>query len=239
MFRLGCGPLPLLVFGARYLGSDAAVMVTGLDAEPSVNGLQLFVDGHPLGAEAVAANARLAEKGDFLSGSGTQRETPVLAEYLTTLAARALPEAHGLAVLWDAGNGASGRVLAMLTRRLSGRHVLVNGTMDSEFPARRPWRPLEETVDGLPKIMAAEGCEVGFAFDAAGARMIGVDAQGMRLMPGRGTGADVDGRDSRGRFDLDADPILLALEAIRFVVRGRASAPSVSLPRNVPGSSVV
>ena len=43
-----------------------------------------------------------------------------------------------LKVVWDNGNGAAGEVLQRLVAGLPGEHIVLNGTIDGQFPAHHP-----------------------------------------------------------------------------------------------------
>ncbi|HER19587.1 MAG TPA: hypothetical protein ENO14_00915, partial [Chromatiales bacterium] len=103
--RLGSGPLPMLHFGADRLGADAAVMVTGADAPMEYNGVRLFRKGRRICAQEMLAVADYAALGDFESGGGVQRDTPIASSYVEDLARLSTDRMSLLTVLWDAGFG--------------------------------------------------------------------------------------------------------------------------------------
>jgi len=100
--------------------------------------------------------------------------------------ARLARDYHGerpLTVAWDAGNGATGEVIQDLTKRLPGRHILLNETIDGTFPAHHPDPTIPENLVQLQDAVARERCDVGIAFDGDGDRIGVVDARG-RIMWG-------------------------------------------------------
>jgi phosphomannomutase len=86
-----------------------------------------------------------------------------------------------LAVAWDAGNGATGEVVQELTGRLPGRHVLLNETIDGNFPAHHPDPTIPENLIQLQQAVAREKCDLGIAFDGDGDRIGVVDGRGRIL----------------------------------------------------------
>ena len=56
-----------------------------------------------------------------------------------------------LTVAWDPGNGATGEVVQQLTARLPGRHILLNETIDGNFPAHHPDPTVPENLVQLQR----------------------------------------------------------------------------------------
>jgi phosphomannomutase len=62
---------------------------------------------------------KMAASGDVLSGSGTLKTVSVLEDYVARLAGELSDVDLGrLKVGWDAGNGAAGEAMALLTKRI-------------------------------------------------------------------------------------------------------------------------
>ncbi len=178
--RVGLGPTPMLYFAAVQLRTDAAVMVTGSHAPPAYNGFKLMFGGWSLGRGDLRRLAELAAIGAFASGEGLMLSRPMLDAYVGRLTAD-LALARPLAVAWDAGNGAAGAALTRLCARLPGRHVLLNEMVDGNFPAHHPDPALPDALEQLRRIVAAEECDLGVAFDGDGDRLGVVDGEGRVL----------------------------------------------------------
>src|SRR3546814_16328638 len=56
---------------------------------------------------------------------------------------------RSLKVAWDAGNGATGEVLAAVVARLPGVHVLLNERIDGDFPNHHPDPTVPENLQQL------------------------------------------------------------------------------------------
>ncbi len=111
---------------------------------------------------------------------GRRKTCPVAEAYVERL----VQEFRGdktLAVAWDPGNGAAGEIVQMLCKKLPGRHVLINETIDGRFPAHHPDPTVEENLEQLKKAVADEGCDLGIGFDGDGDRIGVIDAQGRVL----------------------------------------------------------
>src|SRR5262249_31954748 len=87
------------------------------------------------------------------------------------------PPGRPLAVAWDAGNGAAGRAMTALTKRLPGRHILLNETIDGRFPAHHPDPTVAENLVQLQAAVREHKCDLGFAFDGDADRLGAVDGR--------------------------------------------------------------
>jgi phosphomannomutase len=88
------------------------------------------------------------------------------------------PAGRPLTIAWDAGNGAAGQAMAALTKRLPGRHILLNETIDGRFPSHHPDPTVAENLRQLQTAVREHRCDLGFAFDGDADRLGVVDGQG-------------------------------------------------------------
>jgi phosphomannomutase len=70
-----------------------------------------------------------------------------------------------LTVVWDPGNGAGGPATIALTKRLPGRHIVINGEIDGRFPAHHPDPTVEANLAQLKAAVRAEHADLGVALD--------------------------------------------------------------------------
>ncbi|MGH7009049.1 MAG: phosphomannomutase/phosphoglucomutase [Stellaceae bacterium] len=178
--RVGLGPTPMLQFARIQLRADAAVMVTGSHDPPEYNGFKLSVHGRSLTQTEIWQLGDAAARGAFASGDGLMLNRPALDSYVERLSDALMLE-HPLAVAWDASNGAVGTVLTKLCTRLPGRHVLLNEMVDGTFPDHRPDPARPDALERLCKIVVAEECDLGVAFDGDGDSLGVVDGEGRIL----------------------------------------------------------
>ena len=179
--RIGRGPTPMLYFAAATLGVDGGVMVTGSHNPPDHNGFKLVLGGKPFFAAAIRRLGEMAlTLGPPDGPPGRVEERSIFADYVARLA-RDYDGARSLTVAWDCGNGATGEVVAELVRRLPGRHVLLNETIDGTFPAHHPDPTVAENLVQLQDAVLAESCDLGIGFDGDGDRIGVVDARGRIL----------------------------------------------------------
>jgi phosphomannomutase len=178
--RIGLGPTPMLYFAVHHLGADGGMMITGSHNPPDYNGIKITFQGRPFFGEDIQHLGRLAAAGDFVAGAGRTEDHPVAEAYVERLV-QDFEGGKPLTVAWDAGNGAAGDVLRMLSKRLPGRHVLINEVVDGTFPAHHPDPTVEENLQQLKQVVAEQRCDLGIAFDGDGDRIGVVDARGRVL----------------------------------------------------------
>jgi len=175
--RIGRGPTPALYFAAHMLGADAGIMVTGSHNPPSHNGCKRVLGGKPFWGKDIQTLGAAARAGDWVSGKGRALAVDIMGAYVARLRTGYRAE-RGLTVVWDAGNGAAGDVVAALTPTLPGRHILLNETIDGTFPAHHPDPTVEKNLAQLKEAVAAHKADFGVAFDGDGDRIGAVDGRG-------------------------------------------------------------
>jgi phosphomannomutase len=175
---IGLGPTPMLYYASATLGVDGGVMVTGSHNPPEYNGFKFVLAGKAFYGAAIQ---RLAETALALGAPaptpGRLEERDIRQAYIDRLAGD-YDGARPLIVAWDPGNGATGEIVEELTRRLPGRHILINATIDGHFPAHHPDPTVPANLIQLQEAVAREGCDLGIAFDGDGDRIGVVDSRG-------------------------------------------------------------
>jgi len=179
--RIGLGPTPMLYFSVYHLEADGGIMVTGSHNPPDFNGFKMMMGRKPFYGSAIQDLGRQVAAGDLLSGqAGTAESHDVRRAYV----ARLLQDYDGarpLKVVWDAGNGAAGAVLADLVAGLPGQHDLLFADVDGRFPNHHPDPTVEKNLADLKARVKEIGADLGIAFDGDGDRVGVVDGQGRVL----------------------------------------------------------
>ena len=163
--RVGLGPTPMLYFAQATLPADAGLMVTGSHNPPDYNGIKLVLSGQPFFADDIRLLGERAAEGDFAEGEGVVTEKSLMNDYVARLLKDYEPAEPPPKVAWDAGNGAAGEALRLLTGGIPGTHILLNDDIDGTFPAHHPDPTVESNLDQLKEAVASEGCDLGIAFD--------------------------------------------------------------------------
>jgi phosphomannomutase len=162
------------------LNADAGIQVTGSHNPPDYNGFKIMLGRGPFYGEQILKLGEVAASGAFVAGEGSAERREVFEDYVARLVADFVP-GRPLAIVWDAGNGAAGPATAALTRRLPGRHVLLNVEIDGTFPAHHPDPTVEKNLAQLQAAVAKEKADLGIAFDGDGDRIGVVDGKGRVL----------------------------------------------------------
>ncbi len=177
VWRIGCGPTPMLHFAVAELGADAGIMVTASHNPAHHNGFKLTMLGRPFFGPDIRALGRRAEAGNFVSGEGSVEKYDVSEAYVSRLLKGFRP-GRALNAVWDCGSGATGPVVKALVRGLPGRHTVLFDDVDGAFPHHHPDPTVPENLAHLIAAMHETGADVGFAFDGDGDRLGVVDDQG-------------------------------------------------------------
>src|SRR5262245_1064279 len=118
---VGVGPTPMLYFSVYKLATDGGIMVTGSHNPPTHNGFKMMIGRKPFFGAMIQDLGRMVAAGDLVTGKGGREAVSVLEDYVARLASELDDvDLGGLKVGWDAGNGAAGEAMALLTRRIGG-----------------------------------------------------------------------------------------------------------------------
>ena len=101
----------------------------------------------------------MAAAGDVVAETqGSERRIDMAHEYVARLLADWDGGDRMLKVVWDNGNGAAGEVLERLVAGLPGEHVVLNGTIDGNFPAHHPDPTVPKNLEQLIVEVARKAC---------------------------------------------------------------------------------
>ena len=178
--RVGVGPTPMLYFAVKELKAAGGIMVTGSHNPPEHNGFKMLFAKRTIYGDDIKDLGKIADGGDFARGSGTVGDIDIRERYVTRLASD-YRGVRALKVAWDAGNGSAGEIMARLTQKLTGRHILLNETIDGTFPVHHPDPTVPENLVQLQETVVKERCDLGIAFDGDGDRIGVVDDTGAIL----------------------------------------------------------
>jgi phosphomannomutase len=182
VLRVGRGPTPMLYFAATTLKVDGSVMVTGSHNPPNYNGFKMMLAGKPFFGAQIQELGRLAAAGDVVEeAEGSDRPVEVAHDYV----ARLISDWDGgdriLNVVWDSGNSAAGEVLQRLVTSLPGKHTVLNGEIDGNFPAHHPDPTVAKNLEQLIAAVHEQKADLGIAFDGDADRIGVVDNKGQIL----------------------------------------------------------
>ncbi len=179
--RGGLGPTPMLYFAVYHLEADGGIMVTGSHNPPDFNGFKMMMGRKPFYGKAITDLGAQVAAGDLLKGqAGTAESHDIRRAYIDRML-RDYDGARPLKVVWDAGNGAAGAVLADFVAGLPGQHDLLFADVDGRFPNHHPDPTVEKNLVDLKARVKETGADLGIAFDGDADRVGVVDGQGRVL----------------------------------------------------------
>jgi phosphomannomutase len=218
--RIGMGPTPMLYYAeASAPDVDGGIQITGSHNPVNYNGFKLVFQGAPFFGADILALGTMAERADWLGGEGQSERREILVAYIDRviegLAGIGHDRLSALRIGWDAGNGAAGPALELLTSKIPGEHHLLFTEVDGTFPNHHPDPTEEKNLADLKALVADKNLDFGVAFDGDGDRIGAVDGEGrviwgdqllmifaedlLRLVPGSMIIADV--KASRALFE--------------------------------------
>jgi phosphomannomutase len=181
--RVGMGPTPMLYYAeASAEDVDGGIQITGSHNPANYNGFKLVFQGRPFFGADILELGRMAERGEWLDGEGKSERREVLDAYIARLleglAGISGEALSALRVGWDAGNGAAGPALELLTAKLPGEHHCLYTEVDGNFPNHHPDPTEEKNLADLKALVANKNLHFGIAFDGDGDRIGAVDGEG-------------------------------------------------------------
>ncbi|SFF74340.1 phosphomannomutase [Novosphingobium sp. CF614] len=181
--RIGLGPTPMLYFAeATGQDVDGGIQVTGSHNPPDHNGFKMVLRGRPFFGKDIARLGTMAAAGDWERGGGHCCHRAVLEGYvdrlLQGLAGVDPDRLAGLRIGWDAGNGAAGPAVELLTAKLPGEHHLLFTEVDGRFPNHHPDPTIEANLADLRALVLREKLDFGVAFDGDADRIGAIDGTG-------------------------------------------------------------
>jgi len=218
--RIGMGPTPMLYYAEASMEDvQGGIQITGSHNPANHNGFKMVLAGRPFFGADIQTIGTMAAEADWSDGTGASEERDILDAYVTRLlrGLDGLPadQLQALRIGWDAGNGAAGPALELLTTRMPGEHFLLYTQVDGTFPNHHPDPTEEKNLADLRALVAAKSLDFGVAFDGDADRIGAVDGAGrvvwgdqllaifaedlLKLEPGATIIADV--KASRALFD--------------------------------------
>jgi phosphomannomutase/phosphoglucomutase len=174
--RLGLVTTPEIFRYVRISGVDGGIVVTASHNPPEWNGLK-FITKEGTGIDDDELSAIRESHPVFSVG----RVQPASSPYYDDILRRVGPEAGaGVRVGLDLGGGSATKSAVQLFELMGAEVHAINmraGVFD------RTLDPTEDALSGLSQEVAEHGCDVGFAFDGDGDRLVVMGADGVKLPP--------------------------------------------------------
>src|SRR5437879_373681 len=173
----GVLPTPAASLLVRRLGLDLAAVISASHNPYWDNGIKFFDSkGQKLSDEAEATVEAMVSAPAAGSGAGRVRAIAgALEDYLRELESRFKSPLDDLRILLDCANGATYRAAPLIFERLGASVETISceptGTNINEGCG-------STHIDVLVETMKRSGCDVGFAFDGDGDRVLAADRNG-------------------------------------------------------------
>jgi len=181
---VGVVATPMVYFATHQFKTGSGAMVTGSHNPPEYNGLKIMIAGETLAAEAIQEVRKVAEAGDFPSGSGKTESQDIRAAYLDRITSD-VKLARPMTIAIDCGNGSPGSVAPELFKRLGCKVIELFCEVDGHFPNHHPDPSKPENLEDIQRTLATSDAEVGLAFDGDGDRLGVVTKGGKIIYPDR------------------------------------------------------
>lgn len=177
--KLGLGPTPMTYFAVHSHELSGGIMITGSHNPADYNGFKMLLEGQSFFGDDIIELGNVSSRGDFESGEGDVEPIDVTMEYATCVAEGYDCESDNLlSVAWDCGNGAAGDVLCKVLSKLPGKHRVLFGDIDGEFPNHHPDPTIPSNLIDLKRAVLNHNCDMGIAFDGDGDRCGLIDDEG-------------------------------------------------------------
>ncbi len=180
---VGMVTTPAFYYARVKYGIEGGIMVTGSHNPPEFNGFKLAYGTNTLYGDGIQEIRRIAETGDFVSGSGACHEKDPVPDYVEDLAGRIALGPKKVRVVVDAGNGSSGPITRKALERVGADFEEMYFEPDGSFPNHHPDPTHEKHVAHLSARVLETGADLGIAFDGDADRIGVVDGSG-RLVYG-------------------------------------------------------
>lgn len=174
---IGMVSTPMLYFSLYNLDVQGGVMITASHNPGEYNGIKLSDGKESLFGEEIKKIGRIAEAGEFPTGSGTSSEADVRGAYIDYLLEN-IDIKPGLRIAADYGNGMVGVAGPEVLRRFGCQVTELYPVPDGTFPNHHPDPTVEENLVDMINAVKSEGLELGVGFDGDGDRVGVVDENG-------------------------------------------------------------
>lgn len=170
---------PGVYFAMKFLKADAGFIISASHNPKEYNGFKMLTQEGPFWDDDIQEIGRITESGSFIDGNGTITENEdIKSDYVKFLLSQLKPTKKQLNVVWDCGNGAVGAVINEVVSKLPGKHKIIYGDVDGDFPNHHPDPSVIKNLEDLKNEVLNGKFDLGVAFDGDGDRLGVVDETG-------------------------------------------------------------
>lgn len=173
--NIGLAPSPLLYFANITGKFEAGCNVTASHNPAEYNGFKLVgAGGHSICGDEIQKIRFIIEKGNFISGEGSERTNSFLENYTSKLQTMFHFD-RPFKVVVDSGNGVTGAFYPELMEKLGLEVIPLHTELDGTFPNHEPDPIVEANTSDLKKLVLTHEADLGISFDGDGDRMGVID----------------------------------------------------------------
>lgn len=178
VIHIGLVTSPVCYFSTFTVkGADGAIQVTGSHNPPEYNGFKVSVGKSTIFGEEIQKLRRIMEKGQYLSGKGTESRFDIFPSYFEKYK-QEFGTLKNVKVVLDCGNGAAGVVARGLFNAVGLSPTILFEEPDGRFPNHHPDPTVEKNLKSLQAQVLKEGAVCGIGFDGDADRIGVVDHTG-------------------------------------------------------------
>lgn len=179
VFNVGLVATPMVYFALQFFKKETALIVTASHNPPEYNGFKMLTNEAPIWGEEIQELGKIAESGNFIQGNGNLEKLEIKESYINfILNSYNKNNKKTLNICFDAGNGATGVVLNDIVSKLPGKHKVLFGTVDGNFPNHNADPSILKNMETLQKEVVEGHFDFGVAYDGDGDRIGVVDEFG-------------------------------------------------------------
>ena len=178
VYKIGLVPTPLLYFTMYSKKYDSGIMITGSHNPSNYNGFKMLLKNKSIVGKDILDLARISSKGIFVNDKKAKIKKILIKNKYLSFLKNSSNIKKNIKVAWDPGNGSSGEVVSKLIKKIKGKHFIINGKIDGNFPSHHPDPTVPKNLKQLINLVKKKKCDLGFAFYGDGDRLGVVDNKG-------------------------------------------------------------
>lgn len=184
LISTGIVPTPVLYFADHKFQPAASIMITGSHNPKDDNGLKIITNGRPFFGQQLQDLLTDINNTDWhsvpamIDQSCHVEEIDLNQPYIAKITSGLTAGPVALKVAWDPGNGAAGDIVKSLTQLLLNDNIVINTSIDGNFPGRSPDPTIAANLLPLIDLVITNNCDFGVAFDGDADRIVVITGSG-------------------------------------------------------------